>query len=156
MNVTVARMSGALAIGCLLVAQAVAADTKPADKTDVVARQFRASTIEGMKVVNAAGEDLGKVNDFVIDMNNGHIIYAALEFGGWLGIGDKLFAVPFGAFKYQAGNAKENGHLMLDVAKDRLKTAPGFDKNHWPDMANPEWATPVDQFYGHSKTASAR
>jgi len=159
MKKTAARISGGLAIACLLVAQAVAAETKPATTTAVPnsgEMHYRASKLEGMKVLNPAGEDLGKVNDFVIDMNSGKVVYAALEFGGWLGLGDKLFAVPFSAFKHVSDKDHDHGHLVLDATKERLKTAPGFDKSHWPDMANPEWARPVNQFYNHPSTASTR
>ena len=128
----------------------------PNTGTDV-ARHFLATTIDGMRVYNSANEELGTVKDLVIDLNSGKVVYAALDFGGWLGIGDKLFAVPFHAFKYSASSKDHHGgHLVLDVAKDRLKNAPGFDKSKWPDMADPTWAQPVDQFYGHPTTAAVQ
>jgi sporulation protein YlmC with PRC-barrel domain len=119
-----------------------------------VNHHFRASTIEGLKVMNPAGEDLGKVKDLVIDMGTGKVVYAALDFGGFLGVGDKLFAVPFKSFQYS-----HNGQyslLVLDASKERLKKAPGFNKNHWPDMADPSWSHDVDQFYNQPNTASTR
>ena len=114
---------------------------------------MRASKIEGLKVVNPAGDELGKINDFVIDIHSGKITYAALDFGGFLGIGDKLFAVPWSAFTVSSGGKDHEHQLTLDVSKDKLKNAPGFDKNHWPDMANPDWSKPVDEFYEGHKTA---
>src|SRR5262245_1280011 len=53
-----------------------------------------ADTLTGDKVVNAAGEDLGKIEDFMLDVESGRIRYAVLSFGGVLGLGSKLFAVP--------------------------------------------------------------
>ena len=108
-------------------------------------QHFRVSTLKSMAVRNAAGEDLGKINDIVIDMNTAKVNYVALEFGGFLGVGDKLFAIPWHAFKYQP--KPDDEHLVLNVTKERLKNAPGFDKNHWPNMANPRWNAETDAFY---------
>lgn len=113
----------------------------------------RASTIEDMQVRNAAGEDIGKIKDLVIDVNSGKIVYAALDFGGILGVGNKLFAVPWHALAVK-GTEKDQ-YLVLNVTKERLKEAPGFDKSHWPDMANPHWATDVDRFYNTERTGPA-
>jgi len=112
---------------------------------------FRASTLEKLKVRNLAGDDLGKISDLVIDANSGKITYVALDFGGFLGVGDKLFAVPWHSFRYEMTNNEE--HLVLDVPKEQLKQAPGFDKNRWPNMADPQWSRDVDKFYGPARTA---
>lgn len=112
---------------------------------------YRASTIEGLPVRNAAGEDIGKIKDLVIDVRTGKVMYAALDFGGFIGVGDRLFAVPWHAFQVRTADGKDE--LQLNVAKDRLKQAPGFDKNHWPNMANPDWSKDFDVFYGPEKTA---
>lgn len=106
---------------------------------------FRASTIESLKVRNSAGDNIGKIKDLVIDARTGKVSYAVLDFGGFLGVGDKMFAVPWHALKYQTTGNDE--HLLLDVSKERLKEAPGFDKNHWPDMADPQWKD-LDKYYG--------
>ena len=78
---------------------------------------FRASTIESLTVRNAEGENLGKIKDLVIDAHTGNVTYAVLDFGGFLGIGDKLFAVPWHALKCQSSGKEE--HLVLDVSKER-------------------------------------
>lgn len=103
-----------------------------------------ASTLEGDKVVNAEGEELGKITDIMLDVPSGKIAYAVLSFGGMLGIGDKLFAIPWQALTLDA----ENKDFILDVAKEKLKAAPGFDKDHWPSMAQDEWALKVHSYYG--------
>ena len=64
--------------------------------------------------------------------------------GGFLGIGSKLFAIPWNALTL---DAKEK-RFVLNVEKDRLKGAPGFDKNHWPDMADQSWARTIHSYYG--------
>jgi hypothetical protein len=59
-----------------------------------------------------------------------------LSFGGFLGIGDKLFAIPWQALQLDP----DNKCFVLDVDKEMLDNAPGFDKDHWPSMADPQWA----------------
>ena len=78
------------------------------------------------------------------NMNNGKIAYAVLSFGGFLGMGDKLFAVPWNALTLDT----ENKRFILDVDKDRLESAPGFDKDDWPDMADPTWQSTIHSYYG--------
>lgn len=106
---------------------------------------FRVSTINGMKVKNEAGEDTGHVEELVFDIKSGKAKYAALSFGGFAGFGNKLFAIPMTAFTLKHGS--EETFLVLDISPERLKEAPGFDKDHWPDTANPNWATEIDKFY---------
>ncbi len=87
-----------------------------------------ANTLKGDKVINAAGEDLGKIEELMIDLENGRIAYAVLSFGGFLGLADKLFAIP-----WQALRLKLHDHaFVLDVSKDVLEKAEGFDKDKWP------------------------
>jgi sporulation protein YlmC with PRC-barrel domain len=103
-----------------------------------------ADTLEGDSVVNTLGEDLGKIKDIMIDVNSGRVAYAVLSSGGLLGIGDKLFAIPWSAMVLDANRKC----FVLDVSKDRLDKAPGFDKDHWPSMADLNWATQVHAYYG--------
>ena len=105
-----------------------------------------ATTLIGDAVVNTAGENLGELEDFMLDLPNGRIRYAVLSFGGFLGMGDKLFAVPVEALTIDT----ENKRLILDVTKERLENAPGFDKDNWPDTAEPEWQLEVYKHYGYS------
>ena len=106
-----------------------------------------ADTLLGNDVYNGAGENLGSIKEFMIDMPSGRIAYAVLSFGGFLGMGDRLFAVPWQALKLDTANKR----FALNVVKEKLKNAPGFDKDHWPSMADPSWATSVHTFYGVSK-----
>ena len=111
-------------------------------------RKFRsvlaASTLEGDAVRNSAGEDLGKVDDIMIDIPTGRVAYAVLSFGGFLRMGNKLFAVPWSALTVD----EDEKCFILDVDKGTLETAPGFDKDNWPDMADSRWATEVYRHYG--------
>jgi sporulation protein YlmC with PRC-barrel domain len=103
-----------------------------------------ADTLLGNDVYNLDDEKLGTIKEFMIDMGTGRIVYSVLSYGGFLGMGDRLFAVPWQALKLDTTNHR----FTLNVAKEALKDAPGFDKDHWPSMADPAWATGVHQFYG--------
>ena len=96
------------------------------DKSGVL----KASELIGMSVQGTDGKKLGDIKDLVIDPEEGGVEYAVLEFGGFSGIGDKYFAVPWDALQLDQSNKK----LLLDVHKRELKDAPGFDKNNWPDL----------------------
>ena len=102
-----------------------------------------ADTLEGDRVVNTRGEDLGKITDIMLDVQRGRIAYAVLSVGGFLGIGDKLFAVPWGAMALDI----ERKCFVLDIEKDRLDVSHGFDKARWPSMADTTWATRVHEYY---------
>jgi sporulation protein YlmC with PRC-barrel domain len=106
---------------------------------------MRASEAIGETVINAQGEDLGEIADIVLDAESGQIRYVVLSFGGFLGMGDKLFAIPWNSFKYVPGEKL----YVLDMDRERLENAPGFDPAHWPDMEDPNWGQEVHEFYGH-------
>lgn len=103
-----------------------------------------ADTLIGDNVVNAAEENLGDIKEIMLDMQTGQVAYAVLAFGGFLGMGEKLFAVPWQALHLDTVNKR----FVLNVDKDRLKTAPGFDKDAWPDMGDLSWASGIHSFYG--------
>jgi sporulation protein YlmC with PRC-barrel domain len=103
-----------------------------------------ADTLLGEKVVNEYGIELGDIKEIMLDMQTGQVAYAVLAFGGFMGMGEKLFAVPWQALHLDTANNR----FLLNVDKDRLKTAPGFDKDAWPDMADMQWANQVHAFYG--------
>lgn len=107
-------------------------------------RYMRASTLIGKDVRDAKGEKLGDIKDLVVDVTNGRVHYAILEFGGFLGLGEKHFAYPMRTFR-ATGDREE---LVLNVDRERLKKAPGFDKNKWPDWDRPDYRTQVDKYFG--------
>ena len=103
-----------------------------------------ASTIKGDKVVNRSGEDLGKIEELMVDLQDGRIAYAVLSFGGFLGMGNKLFAIP-----WKALSLKLHEHaFILDVDKEILEKAEGFDKDHWP-TTDREWLSSMYNYYGY-------
>lgn len=111
-----------------------------------------ADTLIGNDVYNKNDDDLGDIKEIMLDVRSGRVSYAVLSFGGFLGMGEKLFAVPWEALKLDT----ENKRFVLDVAKDRLDQAPGFDKGHWPDMADATWQQGIHAFYGTSLPGATR
>lgn len=105
----------------------------------------RASKIIGTRVKNPNGDSLGDIKELVLDPESGQVVYAVVSFGGVLGMGDKLFAVPWKALHW----TRDKEYYVLDVDKDTLKKAPGFDKKHWPDSSNKwdQWREELNQFY---------
>ncbi|RYF98479.1 MAG: PRC-barrel domain containing protein [Chitinophagaceae bacterium] len=106
-------------------------------------RLMGADTLNGNDVYNTSDEDLGDIKEIMLDVASGKIAYAVLSFGGILGMGEKLFAVPWKALKLDT----ENKRFILDVSKERLENAPGFDKDDWPDMADTAWSDSIHNFY---------
>jgi len=106
-------------------------------------RLMGADTLIGNDVYNASEEDLGDIKEIMLDVAAGEIAYAVLSFGGVFGLGEKLFAVPWKALKLDT----ENKRFILNISKDRLENAPGFDKDNWPDMADQTWQKDIQSFY---------
>lgn len=107
----------------------------------------RASKLTGMNIQNSQGKSVGAINDLVIDVSSGKIRYAAVTYGGFLGIGNKMFAVPFEAFKFQRDQGGDTV-LVLNVTQQQLEGAVGFDENNWPDFANQTFTMELDKRYG--------
>ena len=107
-------------------------------------RVLTASTLTGDSVQNSAGEDLGTVDEIMIDIPSGKVAYAVVSFGGFLGMGNKLFAIPWSALKVN----EDSKHFILNVDRKTLEAAPGFDKDNWPDMADTNWASQLNTYYG--------
>jgi sporulation protein YlmC with PRC-barrel domain len=102
-----------------------------------------AATLAGDSVVNATGEDVGKIEAIMLDVTSGQIGYAVLSFGGFLGMGKKLFALPWGALTLDAVEKR----FILNASREKLENADGFDKDHWPSMADVTWATHLHSYY---------
>jgi sporulation protein YlmC with PRC-barrel domain len=102
-----------------------------------------ADTITGDDVCNLQDEKLGAIQDIMLDTQNGKIRYVVLSSGGFLGMGDRLFAIPWSALQLDS----EHKRFILDVDVDRLKKAPGFDKDNWPNWSDPTWSAGVEAYY---------
>jgi hypothetical protein len=113
------------------------------DKKGPGPRIMAADTLQGDDVRNDADEKLGELTHIMIDVPTGRVAYGVLSVGGFLGMGDKLFAIPWSALKLDTA---EHG-FRLNVSEEQLKNAPGFDKDAWPSMADQRWATDVHKYY---------
>jgi hypothetical protein len=102
-------------------------------------------TVIGSKVINGQNEELGKIEDLVLDAGSGRVAYAVLSFGGFLGMGDKNFAIPWDAFRFNISDRQ----AVLNVDKTLLESAPGFSKDSWPNMADVTWGNQIFRHYGY-------
>lgn len=102
-----------------------------------------ASTLDGNKVMSSDGEQVGKITSIMLDVRGGRIAYAVLSSGGFLGMGDTLHAIPWSALTLDT----DDKCFVLDVSAERIKSAPGFDKDNWPSMADTQWGATVHEYY---------
>lgn len=115
-------------------------------------RTVRASELIGKNIQNGAEESVGEIADIVLNQQTGKVEYVAVTYGGFLGMGDKMFAVPHKAFKVQpdpdAPNDPSASVLVLDVTQQQLEGAEGFDQDNWPDSSDRNWKRDLNQRYG--------
>ncbi len=121
-------------------------DAEPPPDTGTGSALIGIMTLIGKDVCNRKGDDLGELKEIVVDTRTGQVAYAVLSSGGFLSIGSKLFAVPWGALRLDTVSKVP----VLDVEKGFLENAPGFDADQWPDMADSVWAAGIHSYYGSS------
>lgn len=107
-------------------------------------RIVNAEDVIGVSVKNMQGDNLGKIEALMLDKLEGYVSYVVLSFGGFLGMGDKLFAMPWSIFNYDEANEC----FVIGIDKETLAKSPGFDKDQWPDMSNPTWGASIHKYYG--------
>lgn len=105
-----------------------------------------ASTLIGDHVHNENNEHLGSIKEIMLDMASGQVTYVVVSHGGLLGIGEKLFAIPWSALTLDTVNKR----FILDIDKKHFENAPGFDPECWPDMADQLWMDTVHGYYSKS------
>jgi sporulation protein YlmC with PRC-barrel domain len=103
------------------------------------------SRVLGAQVKNLAGEELGKIEELIIDPKARFIAYAILSFGGFLGLGEQLFAIPWCALTLPDGDST----FILNVEKEVFEDAPGFNQDNWPDMGDRRWGAVIYKYYGY-------
>jgi sporulation protein YlmC with PRC-barrel domain len=106
-------------------------------------RVLSASTLAGDDVYNPKGEKMGSIKEIMLDIESGKVCYAVLSFGGFLSLGEKLFAVPWNALTVDS----ENKRFVMNTNEEQLKNAPGFDAENWPNMADETWGKSVHAYY---------
>jgi len=102
------------------------------------------SSLTGQNVYNLKDESIGDIKDLMIDPNNAEVLYAVLSFGGFMGIGNKLFAIPLEALQFSG----KDDNIRLDVSKEKLENAPSFDKDNWPKTNDNKFVDSVNNHYG--------
>ncbi|MCP3727540.1 PRC-barrel domain-containing protein [Paraburkholderia sp. CNPSo 3272] len=110
-----------------------------------------AATLDGTKVMSSDGEHVGKISHIMLDVRNGRIAYAVLSEGGFLGVGSSLHAIPWSALTLDT----DQKCFFVDIAAQRLKDDPGFDKDHWPAMADAKWGETTYSYYNRKPYWSA-
>jgi sporulation protein YlmC with PRC-barrel domain len=110
-----------------------------------------ASTLEGDKVMSSDGEHVGKISEIMLDVRGGRIAYAVLSEGGFLGMGSNLHAIPWSALTLDTTEKC----FRVDITAQRLKDDPGFDKDHWPSMADSKWGISMHSYYNREPYWSA-
>ena len=105
--------------------------------------RLTATSIIGDSVENHKGDDMGKIEDLMVNLETGKVEYAVLQSGGLLGVGKKLFAIPFGQL-----HVDENKEVfILDRDKDYVKNSPGFDASHWPGTNDHAYFDNVNRYF---------
>lgn len=111
---------------------------------DVPGDVVKSDEVIGRKVKNPQDENLGKIEEIVLDKKNGLVRYVVLSHDGFLGMGDKFTALPWSIFKYDPNEEC----FILNVDKEKIKNAPSFDKDNWPNMSDRTWGEKVYSYYG--------
>ncbi|MDN3920669.1 PRC-barrel domain-containing protein [Roseateles violae] len=106
-------------------------------------RLLTASMLKGNKVVNLQDETLGSIEEIMLDVQRGRVAYAVMVSGGFLGIGERFFAVPWAVLTLDP----DRQCFVMDAGSDYFDNAPGFDKNHWPSQAQREWHEEIHRHY---------
>jgi len=104
-----------------------------------------ANDVIKVNVENPEGESLGEIQALMLDKITGKVAYVVLSFGGFLGMGSKLFALPWAFFSYN----KDRDCFVINMSKEKLRKSPGFDKDNWPDMSSPTWVSSITDHYAN-------
>jgi sporulation protein YlmC with PRC-barrel domain len=111
---------------------------------DSVYENIRASRVQGTAVYNPVGERLGAIDDLVIGKRDGTVKYAIMSFGGFLGMGEEYYPVPWDMLRYDAGK----GGYVADLTKERLTGSPRFNRGDEPNWTDPAFGRRIDDYYG--------
>jgi sporulation protein YlmC with PRC-barrel domain len=106
---------------------------------------LRSKTLFEYRVKSPHGEDLGKIEEVMIDMEMGRVAYAVLSFGGLLGLGSKWVPVPWDAVALRPAEKV----LVLKVEKEKIEKAPNFEAATLPELANRQWGAVIHTYYGY-------
>src|SRR5258708_37903191 len=111
-----------------------------ADESD---RLISSQKVDGTSVYNRNGDSLGSVDHLMIDKYTGHVEYAVMSFGGFLGIGDSYHPLPWHALTYDTGQ----GGYVVDVDRSRLERAPRYTRSNAPDWNDRGYRNRIDKYW---------
>lgn len=117
---------------------------QPAAPTKETSRLISSEKVTGSTVENTKGDKLGHIEEIMIDKISGRVGYAVLNYGSFLGLGGKLFALPWDTLKYDTARDA----YVIGIPEEQLKKAPSFDDAAWPDMGDPTWGKAIHDYYG--------
>ena len=118
---------------------------EPATTAKETSRLISLDKMAGRRVENTDGDNLGHIEDVMIDKITGQVGYAVLNYGSFLGMGGRLFAMPWDMMNYD----KQRDAYVVGVPIERLKLAPSFDAAQaWPDMSDHVFGTEIRDYYG--------
>jgi sporulation protein YlmC with PRC-barrel domain len=123
-------------------AQTIGAGMGEGPGPDIVA----SATLDGNQVVSSDGEQVGKVSDIMLDVRSGRVAYAVLSEGGFLGMGTTLHAITWNALTVDT----DEKCFRVDITAQKIKDEPGFDKDHWPSMADVTWGSELHRYYNRA------
>ena len=110
-----------------------------------VRKAFQSNNVIGLPVKNPEKEDLGTIEEVVIDIERGTVAYVVLSFSGFFGFSEKFFAIPWSEFNLEHG--EDGPFFLLDTDRKKLSRLPGFNKQDWPDRAAADWDAAIDDHY---------
>jgi hypothetical protein len=122
----------------------MATTVQPASSAKETSRLISSEKVAGSKVENTKGDNLGHIEEIMVDKITGRVGYAVLNYGSFLGMGGKLFALPWDILKY---DTRRDAYIIA-IPEERLKNAPSFDANAWPDMGNRDFGKEIHTYYG--------
>ena len=114
------------------------------DATQETGNLISSAKVEGTNVYNRAGDSLGSIHSLMIDKASGHVAYAIMSFGGFLGIGDQFHPLPWSVLKYDTNM----GGYIVDLDKQKLEGGPAYDAGSEPDWRDRTYENKIHDYYG--------
>jgi hypothetical protein len=114
------------------------------DDTKEIGRLISSGKVAGTSVENPNGDNLGHIRDVMIDKVSGEVAYAVLKYGSFLGVGGKLFALPWDVLEYDTARSA----YVVDIPEDQLRGGPGFVENNEPNWSDPAYNKTLHDYYG--------
>jgi sporulation protein YlmC with PRC-barrel domain len=106
-----------------------------------------ADKVEGTAVYDRSGNRLGSIEDVMLDKVSGKALYAIMSFGGFLGMGENHYPLPWSSLTYDTNQ----GGYVVELSKEQLERAPTYDEDKMPQWT-PDYGRNVDQYWSANRT----